>query len=63
VKLLMVLLCKGTYSPVMHLRSAVPDHTPIAYLLSTSLTSCNLKHGFRRFVPQIMRNNNQFSTQ
>jgi len=29
------------------------DHTPIAYLLSTSLASCNLKNGFRRFVPQL----------
>jgi len=27
------------------------DHTPIAYLLSTSLASCHLKNGFRRFVP------------
>jgi len=25
------------------------DHTQITYLLSTSLTSCNLKNGFRRF--------------
>jgi len=27
------------------------DHTPVTYLLSTSLASCNLKSGFRRFVP------------
>jgi len=31
------------------------DHTPITYLFSTSLASCNLKSGFRRFVPHIMR--------
>ena len=35
------------------------DHTHIAYLLNTSLASCNLKNGFRRFVPHIIRNNNQ----
>jgi len=29
------------------------DHTPIACLLSTSLASCNLKNGFRHFVPHI----------
>jgi len=40
----------------------LPDHTPIAYLLSTSLVSCMLKNGFRRFVPLIIRSNNQFST-
>jgi len=38
------------------------SHTPITYLLSTSLTSCNLKNGFRRFVPHIVRNNNQCSS-
>jgi len=40
------------------------DHTVIhiTYLLSTSLVSSNLKNGLRRFVPQIIRNNNQFST-
>jgi len=38
------------------------DHTPITYLLSTSLASCNLKNGLRRFAPHIIRNNNQFST-
>jgi len=38
------------------------DHTPISYLLSTSLASCNLKNRFRRFVPHIICNNNQFST-
>jgi len=32
------------------------DHTPNIHLLSTSLPSCNLKNGFRRFVPQIIRN-------
>jgi len=26
---------------------------PITYILSTSLASCNLKNGFRRFVPQL----------
>ena len=30
------------------------DHTPITYL-STSLASCNLKNGFRCFVPHIIR--------
>jgi len=34
----------------------VYHHTPIIYLLSTSLASCNLKNGFRRFVPHIIRN-------
>jgi len=29
------------------------DHIPITYLLSTSMASCNLKNGFRRFVPHI----------
>jgi len=29
------------------------DHTLIAYLLNTSLASCNLENGFRRFVPQL----------
>jgi len=38
------------------------EHTHILYLLSTSLASCNLKIGFRRFVPHIIHNNNQFST-
>ena len=38
------------------------DHTPIAYLWSISLASCNLKNWFRRFVPHITCNNNQFST-
>ena len=38
------------------------DHTPIAYLWSTSLASFNLKNGFRCFVPQIICHNNQFST-
>jgi len=28
----------------------------------TSLASSNLKNCFRRFVPHIVRNNNQFST-
>jgi len=37
-------------------------HTAIIYLLSTSLASCNLKKGFRRFVPHIICNNDQFST-
>jgi len=30
------------------------DHTPITYLLSTTLASCFLKNGFRRFVPHII---------
>jgi len=36
------------------------DHTPITYLLSSSMASCrpNLNNGFRRFVPHIIRNNN-----
>jgi len=38
------------------------DLTPITYLLSTSLASCNLKNGFKRFVPHIIRNNHQSST-
>ena len=38
------------------------DHTPITYLLSTSLASRNLKNGFRCFVPYIICNNNRFST-
>jgi len=38
------------------------DHTPIAYLLSTELTPCNLEKGFRRFVPHTIRDYNQFST-
>jgi len=38
------------------------DHIRIAYLLSTSLASCNLKNGLRRFVPHIIHKNNQFST-
>jgi len=38
------------------------DFTPITYLLSTSLASCNVKNGFKRFVPHIIRNNHQFST-
>jgi len=37
------------------------DHSPITYLLSTSPASCNRKIGFRRFVPHVIRNNNQFS--
>ena len=37
------------------------DHTPIIYLLSTWLASCNLKNGLKRFIPQIIRNNDQFS--
>ena len=41
--------------------SGESDHTPITYLLSTSLASCNLKNGFWRFVPHIICNN-QFST-
>ena len=36
------------------------NHTPITYSLSTSLASCNLKNGFRHFVPHITSNNNQF---
>jgi len=39
------------------------DHTPITYLLSTSLASCNLKIRLRRFVSHIIRHNNQFSMQ
>jgi len=31
-------------------------------LIESSLASCNLKNGFRYFVPQVIRNNNQFST-
>jgi len=38
------------------------DHTLITNLLSTSLASYNLKNGFKRLVPHIVRNNNQFST-
>ena len=38
------------------------DHTPIIYLLSTWQASCNLKNGLKRFIPQIIRNNDQFST-
>jgi len=30
------------------------DSSPITYLLRTSLASCNLKNGFRRFVPHIV---------
>jgi len=30
------------------------EHTHITYLLSTSLASCKLKNGFRRFVPHII---------
>jgi len=29
------------------------DNTPIIYLLSTSLASCNLKKAFMRFVPTL----------
>jgi len=38
------------------------DNAQLAYLLSTSLDSCNLKNGFRRFAPYIIHNNNLFST-
>jgi len=38
------------------------EHTNITYSLSTSLASCNLKNGFRCFVPHNICNNNQFST-
>ena len=38
------------------------DNTPITYLLNNSLASCNLQNIFRRFVPHIICNNNQFST-
>jgi len=38
------------------------DHTPITYSLNSSLASCHLKNGFRRFVPHIICNNTQFST-
>jgi len=38
------------------------DHTPIVYLLSTTLASGNLKNGFKRFVPHVTRNNNQLTT-
>jgi len=38
------------------------DHTHITYLWSTSLGLHNLKNEFRRFVPHMIRNNNQFST-
>jgi len=38
------------------------DNTHITQLVSTSLASCNLKNGFRRFAPHTIRNNNQFST-
>jgi len=31
-------------------------HTAITHLLSTTLASCNLKNGFRRFVPHICNN-------
>jgi len=31
----------------------------ITYLLSTSLASCNLKNGFKHFVPHMIRHNNQ----
>jgi len=34
------------------------DYTPITYLWSTSVTLYNLKNGFRRFVPHLIRNNN-----
>jgi len=36
------------------------DHNPIIYLLSTTLASCNLKNGFKRFVPNVTRNNDLF---
>jgi len=39
-----------------------PDHSAITYLMSASQASCNLKNGFRSFVPHIIYNNNQFST-
>jgi len=39
----------------------VSDHTHVTYLWSTSLTTCNLKNGFRRVFPHIIRNNKQFS--
>jgi len=37
-------------------------HTPNKNLLSATLASWNLKNWFRRFVPHIIYNNNQFST-
>jgi len=36
--------------------------TGLIYWVPTSLASCNLENGFRRFVSQIISNNNQFST-
>jgi len=38
------------------------DHTHITYLWSTSLALHNLKNEYRRVVPHMICNNNQFST-
>ena len=51
-----------TMKPMKKAVVKVFDHTPIRYLLSTELASCNLENGFRRFVPHIIRNYNQLST-
>ena len=51
-----------TMKPTKNVAVKLPVHTPITYLLSTSLASCNLKNGFKGFVPHIIRSNNQFST-
>jgi len=48
--------------PLTPMAVNLSDQTHNAYLLSSSLASCNLKNGFRRFVPHIIGNNNQFST-
>ena len=37
-------------------------HTPITYLLSISLASCNLKNRFRRFVPHVMEQYYEFTS-
>jgi len=43
-----------TMKPTKKETVKLSDHTPVTYLLmSTSLASCNLKNGFRRFAPHI----------
>jgi len=47
----------ATMEPTKKASVKLSDHTPIIYLLSTSLASWNLKNWFRRFVPHIMCTN------
>jgi len=55
ITLFWISLISGTKTVTKKAAVKLSDHTPVTYLLSTSLAWCNLKNGFRRFLPHIIR--------